>query len=74
MLGMSVAFWVIVFAIFMGVRRRRRWERWARPVQPGVLRRTPELARDRSRCGGRRPFLGISMTCGGGFGPESRLA
>jgi hypothetical protein len=34
MLGMSVAFWVIVFAIFMGVRRRRRWERWARMSDP----------------------------------------
>jgi hypothetical protein len=34
MLGMSVAFWVIVFAIFMGVRRRRRWERWARLGDP----------------------------------------
>ena len=30
MLGMSLAFWVVVFAIFMMGRRRSRWERWSR--------------------------------------------
>lgn len=29
MWGMSLAFWVIVFAVFAMGRRRARWERWA---------------------------------------------
>jgi hypothetical protein len=27
---MSLAFWVVVFALFMVGRRRSRWERWGR--------------------------------------------
>jgi hypothetical protein len=34
MLGMSLAFWVVLFAFFVMGRRRRRWERWARMNDP----------------------------------------
>jgi hypothetical protein len=34
MLGMSLAFWLVLFAFFVMGRRRRRWERWARMNDP----------------------------------------